>query len=288
MESDATPKIMAPKMVSMWRDYVIPEKRWGRIRPFLYHFFDVYRREEKRIIDIAAGMGVEYYEMLHDGFDISANEVQDELRECGERYRRDMGFRTAYYPYRYSWLKLDESGETGKFYGLFALGNSLRMMSSSNVQQETLAKFGDMLRSGGTVMVDERNYGVIKNNAEKINELGNDRNSSRLFKDVHDLIHGAENPMYHGSNIGSIPYRVDSDNRVSFLFYDNREDIYTLRQAENHRIQDWVFLHDARMETMLEHAGFVDIQKYADYCLDKRLEQDMEEAAMHVFVAKKP
>jgi len=42
------------------------------------------------------------------------------------------------------------------------------------------------------------------------------------------------------------------------------------------------------MEAMLEHAGFADVRGYADYCLDGRSELDMEAAAMHVFVARKP
>jgi len=286
--SDEAPKSMAPEMISGWRDYVVPERRWPRIRPFMYHFFETCRRDGGSVMDAAAGMGVEYYAMLHDGFDMSANEVHDGLRECGERYRRDMGFGTAYRPYRHPWLKMGESGLAGRFCGLFALGNSLRMLDSTEAQQEALAGFGGMLRGGGTVMVDERNYGVIRDNAERINNLGDSMDDSRLFGEVSDLVHGAQNPMYHGSNMGSIPYRADPDGRVTFLYYDCRGDVCTLREAEERRIQDWTFLHEARMEAMLEHAGFADVRGYADYCLDGRSELDMEAAAMHVFVARKP
>ncbi len=49
-----------PTLVSLWLDYVMPETRWAHIRPFLYHFLDVCRRDVRLVIDMDAGMGVEY------------------------------------------------------------------------------------------------------------------------------------------------------------------------------------------------------------------------------------
>ena len=291
MMRDATPKILAQKMVDMWRDYVNPEKRWQTIRPFVYHFFDRYRREERRIIDIAAGMGVEYYYMMRDGFDISANEVQDELKACGERYRRDNGYDTEYKPSDYSWLKMDTAPDRGRFYGLLATGNSLRMLGTAKAQGEALRQFGGMMRPGGTLMVDERNYWTILKNADRINELGRNRDDRQLFADLNRTLHRIPNPLYHGTNIGGIPYSVDTDgHRVSFCYYENVGVINTLREAEEHKIQDWEFRHDRSMEDLLADAGFVDIEKYADFDLDKRIElnQDTDEASMYVFVARKP
>lgn len=291
MMRDATPKIMAKKMVDLWRDYVNPEKRWSTIQPFLYHFLDRYRQEEKRVIDIAGGMGVEYYNMMKDGFDISVNEVQDELRECGEKYRRSNGYETEYRPLNYSWLKMDMAPDRGKFYGLFALGNSLRMLGTADVQEDALRKFMGMMKPGGTIIVDERNYGIILNNADKINQLGMNKGDTRLFAELNDILHQTPNPMYHGTNIGSMPYNVDRDrNLVSFCYYENVEGIQSLLDAEQHRIQDWEFRHDRTLEEMLSNSGFVNIAKYADYDLNKKIElgKGSDDVSMYVFVANSP
>ena len=55
------------------------------------------------------------------------------------------------------------------------------------------------------------------------------------------------------------------------------------------KIHEWEFLHEDNMEKILKDAGFTEIQKYADYDLEKELglNENDDNTAMFVYVARK-
>ena len=288
IQSNGAPRILKDAFIEKWRDYILPDKRWNIIQPFLYHFLDQYRKKGEIIIDIAAGIGIEYFFMMDDGFLMHANEIQDELREQGEKYRQDRGYTTKYTASNYGWSELTENGMGGMYGGVFATGNSIRMLQSSESQQEAVDQFFAILKKGGTIIIDERNHDRLLPYAEKINNLANNKNDAELFRDIYNISHLA-NPLYHGNNISAVPYYVDKT-KAMFCYYPGHDAINNLNEAESKKIQDWQFFHDDVLEDILKKAGFTDIQKYADYDMGRRLEEKdtVDDVSMFVYVARKP
>lgn len=285
-----TPRIMKDRLIDVWETYVNPEKRWNGIRPFMYHFFDDCRSQRRTVIDMAAGIGIEYQFMKKDGFLVQANEVQNEFRESGERYRRAIGVDKPYSPHRYVWSDLTANDLYNMYGGLFVTGNSIRMLGGRDAQQEAVSQFYEVLQDGGVVMIDERNHERFIRHMDDINMLGRNKDDRELFRKMRDMSH-MPNPMYHGSNVIGVPYEMD-ESTVTFCYYYNNDEVSCLRDAEgkDNKVQDWTFYHHERMEDILAGCGFVDIRKYADYDLNRRIrpDEDVDNAAMFVYTAKKP
>ena len=164
--------LMKDKLLDVWIEQVIPEKRWNTIRPFFYHVFGKCRREQKIILDVAAGYGIEYYYMYNDGFLIQANEYQKELRVNGVRYGNDSGYDVTYSPTSYDWFELVKRGMANMYGGIFAIGNSIRMLGNKEGQLEAVGQFNAVLQKGGMIIIDERNYERFLPHADLINKLG--------------------------------------------------------------------------------------------------------------------
>ena len=292
MQRTGTPRIMKNQLLDVWSDYVLPEKRWDAIKPFMYQFLGKFREQQKTIIDVAAGIGIEYYYMQSDGFSIQANEVQKELVDHGVKYGHARGYTVKYTPTTYGWSELVENGLANMYGGAFATGNSIRMLGSIDAQYEAVKQFHSILQKGGTLIIDERNHERFLPHADSINRLGMEKDNTELFLKMHKLSHSIPNPIYQGFNIMAVPYRLDlKNNIISFCYYYNRPGIQSLNDAEipENKVQDWMYYHSEKMEDLLNRSGFVNIKKYADYDLSRemKLYEGADDASMFVYVAEK-
>lgn len=292
MQPIATPRPLDPKFVELWKDYVNPEKRRMKIKPFMDNFLEKYKIAQKLVIDVAGGIGIEYYYMsVDDGYLMDVNEVQDDLREAGQEYAQNNDYAVKYSPTAFSWSELVENGLGGKFGGLFVIGNSLRVVEGKGPQLDAIKQFYEVLQDDGTIIIDERNHGRFIKHADDINRCGRERSNSGVFEHVKKATK-LPNPLYYGTNVQSIPHRMDLNaNTLTACFYKNTGNINSFGDAEEHMVQDWTFYHDERMEVLLEQAGFAEIEKYADYDPGKKLDlsdtSTHDDVSMFVYVARK-
>ena len=277
------------ELVRMWSDYVNPEKRWNLTKKFLYHFLEKYR-DSHWIMDAAAGMGVEYRYMLEDGYMMSANEFQDDMRSVGIDYFEKTGLDIIYDMHRHDWRKLNNMTFRNKFGGVMVIGNSLRMLTSVTGQRESISAFYEILRAGGTIIIDERNYNRLVPRANEITYCEANPYDTDAFVSLKKFSQKNVNRMYHTEDVSAIPYMIDTDTgTIMFRYYVDVGNTHSMNDTHEKKIQEMTFLHAEHMEDLLTTAGFVNIRKYADYDLnrDLTLHKINDDAAMFVYVAEK-
>ena len=296
MYKDRSPRLLNDFMINEWINYVIPTKRWKIVKPFFNNFFEKYKKGKIPIIDIAAGAGFEYYFMKQEGFVMDANEFQDTFRDAGEKYRISQGYDEIYSPFEYSWSEIINRGKNERYVGLFAIGNSLRMIKEDRDQREAITAFYKLLQEDGTIIIDERNHEYLLNYTDTINQCGIMQKNNEVFEKLLEITHKIPNPLYHGKDFLSIPYKVSEDKKIiTSCYYKNTpehgkigsfDDLDDVTEKEK---QIWSFHHHSPLEDLLKNAGFVDIKKYADYDLARPLgiyDTD-DKASMFVYVARK-
>ena len=276
-------------LVKKWKDYVNPEKRWGKIKPFLYKFLEKYK-DTHQIMDAASGIGVEYRFMLEDCFMMYANEYQEDMREMGKEYFEKSELDTEYKPTNHDWRDMNSLAFRNKYGGVLAIGNSLRVLQDKDGQQEAVSVFYKMLRDGGTLIIDERNYNRFITKSSDIAKCEEHPNDTEVFASLKEFSFRPTNPMYHSEDLKAIPCRINTDaGTIGFRYYTDTGTIRNMTNVSEKKIHEWEFLHGDSMEDILKVAGFTEIQKYADYDLEKKLElgENNDDAAMFVYVAKK-
>lgn len=281
-------KTISSNLAMQWSNYVIPNERWHDIREFLYNFLDKYKGKNT-IIDAAAGIGIEYQNMMADGYSMDANEYQDELVEAGKKYALEHQYEIEYEPTRHDWRVMLKFGMRNKYGAVLLIGNSLRVLSEKGGQQKSVEVFYEMLQEGGTLIIDERNYQHIIDGHETVRSCMGNKDSSPMFNNLLALSN-RPSPMYHGTSIKSLPTAVNPEEKsIQFTYYDTtQEKIINMTSVMKNRMHDWEFFHYVDMETLLINAGFKTVKKYADYKLTQEVTGDnYNDASMYVYVAEK-
>ena len=281
--------IIPEKLVKKWQDYVNPEKRWDMTKGFLYHFLAPYK-EKSWVMDVAAGIGVEYRYMLEDGYMMTANEFQEDLRQMGREYFKKAEVDMQYDVYKYDWRKLNTLAFRNKFGALMAVGNSLRVLPSVSGQKESVKSFYELLRNDGILIIDERNYNRFIPKSSDILYSEANPHDEHSFKSLQEFSFKNENPMYHSTDLKAIPFMIDTKNGIIvFRYYPVTSDTHSMDDVNRKKIHEWKFLHKDQMEDLLKDAGFTDIQKYADYDLERKVElyKNYDDASMFVYIARK-
>ena len=270
-----------------WYEYVNPEERWSRIRPFMLHHLADCKRRDRMILDAASGLGFEFYRLREEGFIVDANEVIEELREAGKEYGSMSGNAIAYEPTGHTWAKIATIGWESRYGAVLVIGNSIRTMESSS-QQESINTFYSLLKPGGILVIDERNYDLIEKNAHIINACGTNTESADAFSGATGF-ERTHNALYHGTNIASVPFKTLSQKGYAVLYYGNTGKTRTLKEAREEGLQEWEFNHTESMESLLKNAGFSKVQKYVDYDLEKPVKLGTPDygASMYTYVAIK-
>lgn len=278
---------MNSSLMAKWEKFVRPDERWLRIRPFMLHVLEDCNKRERTVLDAAAGIGFEFYRLREAGYSVDANEVMEPFQDIGKEYAKDSGYNIVYAPTSHTWSQMAVIGWDNRFGAVLVMGNSLRTMSAK-YQQGIINTFHSILKKDGVLVIDERNYDVIMEHASVVNACGNNEDSASAFLDANKL-EKTQNPLYNGTNVGSVPFRVSSENDYTVCYYEDTGMIKTLKEARAHELQVWEFHHSEKMEDLLKEAGFSKIEKYVDYDLSENLELGKTDAkaSMFTYVATK-
>lgn len=227
-------------LVDFWGDFI----EWGGRRRGEAGFLtrQLKKPHYTRIFDSTLGDGCDTLYLLSKGYDVWANEIdplfENKARENSQRLGIALGPIT-----RRSWLHLDKEPrlKPASFDAVLCLGNSLTYLFTRDEQLTALRQFRRLLRRGGKLIIDERNYQEWLDEKERIL-------AQRLARYSHRYVY------------------IANEVQASPVFIDPHEVVIEYR-SRNGR---WARLHlypfkRGEMHRLLAEAGFNSIRQYSDY-----------------------
>jgi SAM-dependent methyltransferase len=191
-----------------WETYVEPRSReQGPFGQFLRETLN----GRQYVLDAAAGIGSDSVFLLDEGFTVWSNEVDVRLAEVASSYaaRRKVPLHLT----SYLWETLPESfAHEGnmRFDAVLVLGNSLCLVKEATQRRICLDAFHDVLRPGGLLIIDERNFAYLLDFAKEIMRDPVGKFPPTVEGDV----------MYGGKGVRGYPADI-SEQRILWRFFDN-------------------------------------------------------------------
>lgn len=224
-------------LVSMWREFIDWEKRRKGEDNFLVKQFQAH--SVKKIFDASVGDGCDSIYLLKQGFDVTSNDLDETFiaKALENAEVEHVQLKVT----RLDWRKLDSELAQESFDAVVLLGNSLTYLFDEKDQLEALRQFKRLLRSGGVLVIDERNYQYMLDNREKI---------------LQGDFHYSGNYVYCGDKVHGKPIEI-SDERVKMEYTDERTGekgylvLYPFQRGE--------------MKNLLAKTEFASIEQFSDY-----------------------
>lgn len=185
--------------------------RWSRTRQFLKNFLNQYKNP--KILDLAMGSGPDTIALLKEGYDVVSNEVDEYgmgiAQTEAEKGNIILNIRKIF------WEQINHSPEyrDGEFDLAFSLGNSFpNYLLNEKDRVEALRGFWRVLKPGGTLIFDARNFDYILREKDFILQ-----NPEENFKYTYST-------TYTGSKVKGFPIEIKKD-KIHFVWkhYDNKK-----------------------------------------------------------------
>ena len=243
-------------LVEMWNRYIDwPARRKGE-NGFLEN--TLRQNNCKTIFNAALGDGCDTIHLLKNGFDVTNNEI--DLLFMRKALENAALKNVSLNITQYDWCSdLSRHFGEGKFDAVLCVGNSLTYIFRKKDRMKTLEGFYKILRPGGILLIDERNYQYILDNRNEILR-GNFRYSGKY--------------VYCGKTVKHIPIKIT--NRLVRMKY---EDMQTGKTA----FLDLLPFKEGQMKAEIQKASFCDIKQFSDY-----KEGFDKNADFFQYVARKP
>ena len=161
------------KLSTRWEQFCDPAERIKHTIPFLESVIEQLPRakDDVRIFDAATGIAIETTELIKRGYFVAANEIETSLRASANRFATSRGVRIPAARFsKTDWLHLREEHDPGSYDLVLVLGNSLRHLEGVDQLKKAVAELGRLLRPGGALICDERNFDYILRNWSAIRD----------------------------------------------------------------------------------------------------------------------
>jgi SAM-dependent methyltransferase len=252
--TDAAPGVEMgdDKLIERWNDYLGPQLRWtagGKFEQFITRVLP----SGGSVFDSAAGTGVDSVNLLLRGYSVTSNEVDHRLRQVARDFAQEHHVEMELKSLRWEQLVLPGNP---KFDSILVLGNSLCLVSSSERRRRALNAFCALLKPGGELVIDERNYEYMRaHRAEILADPYKNWLSSRV-----DVMYPSTDMLGYPSAIG--------DDSVEWRFVDNTPEIRDKGDVSR-RSSKYAPLHlyafqKGQLVRELQSAGFAVVDQYAD------------------------
>lgn len=228
LSSDLYRQEYRPSFVDKWDELI----DWERRAEGENGFFTRLLREHgcRRVLDVAAGTGYHAITLTRDGFDVLAADGAESMirktRENADRWGVELPTTVA------DWRQLSKHVD-GQFDAIVCLGNAFTHLFDEDDRVMALAEFRRVLRAGGILVIDHRNYDYILDNG---------------FRSKHKY-------YYCGREVDARPIEIDINAvKFQYSFPDGSRHFLTLHPIRLNR-----------MKTLLENAGFRNLTSYGDF-----------------------
>lgn len=275
-------EVVSEEVARRWPDYVGVGERLRDDGPLAKLLRDV-TRDARLVLDAAAGIGCEAILLQQSGLSVVSNEVDEYLRVQATQLAKAHGVKLRLE--QQMWEELDDENEGGlKFDTILCLGNSLCLVTDSNLQRSIVAGFAKLLRPGGRLVIDERNFQWMLDHRTEI-----------VADPVANWPFFGGDAMYSGRRVRGVPITI-TDDTVEWLLFDNQSkrrsrDEITAASIDGTRLILRPFKH-GELYRVLQGAGLVveaiyaDLVRVADGSLPRA--SALSEAAFLTYVAVKP
>jgi glycine/sarcosine N-methyltransferase len=209
--------------------------------------------ESSFVLDAASGIGCESAVLINAGYAVVSNEIDANLAQVAEELaQKDFGVKLDLR--RYLWEELADNLPGGvRFDAVLCLGNSLCLVDSDEGRRRSLQSFRQVLRKGGALIIDERNYRYMIEHRQQI------RKSPMTFPAV------TKDPMYAGRQVRGMPVEISEQQIVWRLF--DADHVRTLSEmkarARGRPLYLYPFKYGELYELLID-AGFSCVTVYAD------------------------
>jgi hypothetical protein len=210
---------------------------------------------------------------MREKFQVFPNEVDGLLAEEAQYYASSQDVRLQFMSVLWEDLP-DHLPGHWRFDAILCLGNSICLVDDGAGRLQCLTAFRDSLEDDGILVIDERNFQLMLDNARSINF---DPVSEFPATTVGDA-------MYRGLKIRGYPAYVDKAARVvHWRFFRNSPAIRERGELDERRLRGsdlilYAFAH-GELFALLRRAGFDTIDVYADLKLLERDAATMPDAA---------
>lgn len=151
-------------VVGLWGDLIDWPNRLQREGPFLVQHLKEHHCH--RVFDACLGDGVDSIYLLQHGFSVISNESDAAFRSRAMKNAAD--HYVCLEISQYDWRNLDQYVPANLFDAIICLGNSLTYLFEAQERELVMRNFRALLRPGGILVIDERNYPYMLANREKI------------------------------------------------------------------------------------------------------------------------
>lgn len=234
------------KLSTNWPLFVECEKRLRSEGDFLLSNLKKYKKG--LIFDAALGIGCESVFLLRNNFKVISNEFYPNLipfaLDHAQKNHVNLDIKS------YDWRKLEFSVPPETFDAIILLGNGICMLREINVIRDALNQQFNILKHGGCLIIDERNYQYILDEKEEILK-GNFRYSGDY--------------IYCGKLVKGRPIEIDSTNVCFGYFTSDGELVGTI---------DTYPFASGELFDLLENVGFTNIKTYSNFKEEKNPNAD--------------
>lgn len=160
-DNDATtPELL----LKYWDSFIDWKKRAKGERRFFEKILS--KHSCLRVFDASMGTGFDSIQLMRNGFDVTSNEIDqryiEKALENARRWRRLELKITSY-----DWREIPEELH-GSYDAVICLGNSLSLLRSKDDQKKSIENFVNLVKPGGLVIIDQRNYDYILRKQKEI------------------------------------------------------------------------------------------------------------------------
>ncbi len=281
---ETTSKLFEKNLAQMWEDFVFCDKRLkknGEETLFLDNLYNQFKDSNNIIIfDAALGTGCESIYFLKKGIDVRSNEIDDNLQLIAYKNAKNEGVYERLILSSWNWVDLDKNFNkrypNTKVNIVLLLGNSLCLVLNKNDRITSLRSFYNIIKPGGMLVIDERNFDYIL------------KNKSIILKDPIKNFRFKGEYVYCGECVKGVPTKINED-IVEFSYYEipqnTRKEIDSYQFINEHIIGRLLMypFKNGELCNLLEEVGFENIEKYSDF--KKGYDPN---ADFYTYIAQKP
>jgi len=227
---------------------------WDRRKEGEGDFFtDLLRRHNcQKVFDSAAGVGYDSVQLQLSGFSVISNEIDPFFQEKADKHAREHDIKLKWTE-GFSWTELQYKSQysakpqygkhDGWFDAVLCTGNSLALELNPANQRESIIGLHSILKTGGLLIIDSRNYERIL------------WERTRILEDPKKNFPFTGRYYYTNPSVTDVPVEIHQD-RVIFEAANNkgvsaRFELYPFKMLE--------------LFYLLKTCGFLNVQVYEDF-----------------------